>query len=206
MKRLTFILFFVLTCHNSCFAKDYFTVKWVDDGDTIVLDNGTKVRYIGINTPEITHGDKKGEFYGKEAREYNQKLVLNKKVYLELDYEKRDRYERLLAYVFLEDETFVNAEIAKEGYAYILPKEQTSKYEDLFLKLQREAMSKKKGIWRNIYENDKDSSYIGNNKSKRFHYHTCSYAKRMSNKNKVLFSKQWDAFWNGFAPCKECIK
>jgi len=83
------------------------------DGDTIevccVFGDRVKVRYIGIDTPEIHHPMKGVEPYGKEAVETNRKLVDGKTVRLEFDVEQRDKYGRILAYVYLEDGTFVDA-------------------------------------------------------------------------------------------------
>ena len=118
---------------------DYFRVKRVIDGDTIVLDNNERVRYLGINTPETHHPVKGVEYYGKEAEEFNKKLVLAKKVRLEFDKKRFDRYGRTLAYVYLEDGIFVNAELVKKGYARVMVIKPNTKYADLFKRLQEEA-------------------------------------------------------------------
>ncbi len=85
----------------------------VIDGDTIqvccVFGDRVKVRYIGVDTPETHHPMKGIERYGKEASEANRKLVDGKTVRLEFDVQQLDRYGRTLAYVYLEDGTFVNA-------------------------------------------------------------------------------------------------
>ena len=85
----------------------------VIDGDTIqiccIFGDREKVRYIGINTPEIHHPMKGIEPFGKEAAEANRKLVDGKTVRLDFDVQQVDRYKRLLAYVYLEAGTFVNA-------------------------------------------------------------------------------------------------
>lgn len=124
-------------------------VKYVIDGDTIVVGNNEKVRYIGIDTPEILH-PKKGpetyEYLAKEAMEFNRGLVLNKWVRLEFDVEKRDKYNRLLAYVF-KDDVFVNAELVKEGYASVYTFPPNVKHYDLLLKLERDARKAGIGLW-----------------------------------------------------------
>ena len=94
-------------------------VTKVTDGDTIKLSDGTKVRYIGIGTPETKHPKKPVQFFGKEASEANKKLVEGKKVRLEYDVQKTDKYKRTLAYVYLEDGTFVNAWLVENGYARV---------------------------------------------------------------------------------------
>jgi micrococcal nuclease len=138
-------------------------VSRVVDGDTLVLENGERVRLIGIDTPEMHESDKldrdsqrSGEDkrtireLGKRAYMFTKSLVEGKRVSLEFDVEKHDRYERLLAYVFLKDQarTFVNAEIVKEGYASLMTFPPNIKYADLFLKLYREARENRRGLWK----------------------------------------------------------
>ena len=185
------------------YGADWYAVKWVYDGDTIVLKDGRKVRYIGINAPEIGHADQKAESFGNTAKKFNEKLVSFKKVRLEIGEEQYDQYGRLLAYVFLQEGTFVNKALLKRGYAHILPRKPNGKYEDKFLKVQRNAMLAGKGIWHNWEE--KEAGYFGNRHSKRFHLKTCFFGKRIRKENRIFFSRKWDAFWAGFAPCKKCI-
>jgi micrococcal nuclease len=84
---------------------------------------------------------------GKEAAEFTRRLVQDKTVRLELDVQQRDKYGRLLAYVYLEDGTFVNAEIMKAGYAQVMTIPPNVKYQDLFLEFQREAREQGRGLW-----------------------------------------------------------
>jgi len=115
-------------------CSELYEVRWVDDGDTIVLTDGRRVRYIGINSPEVESKYSEAEPFGDEARELNRELVYLKKVRLEFDIEKYDQYGRLLAYIFLPDGTFINNAVITAGYAYCLPKKPNVKYEELFLK------------------------------------------------------------------------
>lgn len=89
-------------------------VERVIDGDTIVLSDGNTVRYIGIDTPEI---HPKAECFGTEAKTHNTELVLGKSVSLTKDVSETDTYNRLLRYVYLEDGTFVNEALVRNGYA-----------------------------------------------------------------------------------------
>ena len=91
---LVWLLLFV--CQQAS-AAEWNQVKWVVDGDTVVLIDGQKVRYIGINTPEVAHDDQSAEPYGETAKRFNALLVNRKKVRLEFDKERFDRYQRLLA-------------------------------------------------------------------------------------------------------------
>jgi micrococcal nuclease len=118
-------------------AASWNQVKWVVDGDTVVLVGGQKVRYIGINAPELAHDDHGAEPYGEASKKFNALLVARKKVRLEFDKERFDRYQRLLAYIFLKNATFVNAEILSNGYAYLLKHRPNLKYDEILLQAQR---------------------------------------------------------------------
>ena len=123
----------------------------VIDGDTIqvccVFGDRVKVRYIGVDTPETHHPMRGVEPYGMEAAEANRKLVDGKTVRLEFDVQQVDRYNRLLAYVYLEDDTFVNAWLVEHGYAQVMTVPPNVKHQALFLKLQREAREAGRGLW-----------------------------------------------------------
>lgn len=92
-------------------------VSHVVDGDTVVLEDGDRIRYLLVDTPEITNG--KNDCYGAEAREYNNTLVTGRTITLEYDEECQDRYGRLLAYVSV-GELEVNRTLLEQGYACIL--------------------------------------------------------------------------------------
>lgn len=121
-------------------------VKRVVDGDTIELQNGRKVRYIGVNTPETVHPNKKVECFGKEASNINKKLVGGKTVELEKDVSDVDKYGRMLRYVYVNG-TFVNEYLVREGYASVSTFPPDVKYKDLFLEAEREARDADKGLW-----------------------------------------------------------
>ncbi len=122
------------------------------DGDTIrvccVFGDRVTVRYIGVDTPETHHPMKGVEHYGMEAAEANRKQVDGKTVRLEFDVQEQDRYGRLLAYIYLEDGTFVNAWLVENGYAMVMTFPPNVKYEALFLRLQREAREEGRGLWK----------------------------------------------------------
>jgi micrococcal nuclease len=128
------------------------TVVRVVDGDTIhvrLTDRVEKIRYIGVNTPEIHHPSKGEEPGGREAAEVNRGLVGGRRVRLELDVQTRDRYGRLLAYVWVGD-TMVNAELVRLGYAQVMTVPPNVRYQDLFVKLQRQARDAHRGLWRTV--------------------------------------------------------
>ena len=201
--RLTLICLLVLLMETACTADGDLRVKWVVDGDTIVLADGTKVRYIGINAPELARADHLAEPYGEEAKRFNSRLVKQKKVRLERGVEPNDRFKRQLAYVFLKDGTFVNAEMLSQGYAYLLYIRPNVKYQDTLLAAQRSAMSAKRGVWQNWRE--QNATYFGNKRSRRFHLPTCSSGQRIKSKNRIIFEKKWDAYWEGYAPAGRCM-
>jgi len=137
-------------------------VKRVVDGDTLVLENGERVRLIGIDTPEMHESNKLYrdsqrsqqdiatiKALGRRAYLFTKDLVEGKRVSLEFDVEKYDKYDRLLAYVYLkEDGTFVNAKIVEAGFASLMTIPPNVKYADLFLKLYQEARKDKRGLWK----------------------------------------------------------
>lgn len=135
-------------------------IKRVVDGDTIELENGERVRLIGIDTPEMHESDKlysdskkTGQDVqtikelGKRSYQFTKDLLEAKRVRLEFDVEKQDKYERLLAYVYLPDGTFANAEIVRQGFASLMTIPPNVKYADLLLKLFQEARENHCGLW-----------------------------------------------------------
>lgn len=158
---VSFIGFRALSAPRHAIAvNEYVYVSRVVDGDTLKLSSGERVRLIGIDTPEVHYSEKlvrdarkSGkdikaiQASGAKASAFVKSLCDGKKVRLEFDVEKRDRYGRLLAYVYLEDGTFLNAKIIEEGYAQTLTIPPNVKYADRFLQLQREAREKGKGLW-----------------------------------------------------------
>ena len=184
-------------------AQTWHAVKWVDDGDTIVLTTGQRIRYLGINAPEIDHKDQKAQPFGYKARSFNKNLLMNRRIRLEFDTERYDQYGRMLAYIFLPDGSFVNSRLLQDGMAFYLYRWPNVKYAKILYHDQLAAMASGKGIWRNWKENNK--KYIGNSKSRRFHSAACPYAKKIKAANRIEFSSKWDAFQAGYAPAKECI-
>jgi len=204
MRPKTFILLTVLaTLGLSLAPVSHHKVKFVYDGDTILLDSGEQVRYLGINAPEIDHEDGKSEFMAHAARSLNVKLVKGALVRLEYDREKRDQYGRLLAYVFSENGDMVNALLVRKGLAHVVFMNQKLKHRDILLACQRKAMEGRIGIWsRPLTEEEK--FYSGNRNSYRFHRPTCHFGKKISPRNLVRFKSRHDAFWDGYSPCKRC--
>ena len=118
----------------------------VIDGDTVVIEGGEKIRYIGVDTPELAHHNRPVQFYAVEATRANSALVEGKTVQLVFDRELRDKYHRILAYVYA-GPTLVNAFLVQEGYGKVLIIPPNTRHADEFLALQRKARQEKKGIW-----------------------------------------------------------
>ena len=121
----------------------------VVDGDTIHVRLGErveKVRYIGVNTPELHHPTRGEEPGGREAADVNRRLVAGKRVRLELDVQARDRYGRLLAYVWV-GSVMVNAELVRLGYAQVMTIPPNVRHQQRFVALAREAREAGRGLW-----------------------------------------------------------
>lgn len=118
-------------------------VEKVIDGDTIVLVGGERVRYVGLDSPELSPV---GEPFGAEATRFNRALVEGRRVRLERDVSDRDRFDRLLRYVYV-DGILVNAELIREGYAEAKEYRPDTKYQRCFQALQEEARAGGRGMW-----------------------------------------------------------
>ncbi|GJL75350.1 thermonuclease family protein [Nitrosomonas sp.] len=123
-------------------------VKKVYDGDTIILKNGQRVRLLGINTPEIESRHRAKEPGGLAAKTWLENQLTNRKVYLEYDLEKHDKYNRLLAHVFLPDGKHLNLELLRNGLAFVSIIPPNIRHADQFSQAQKQAEKKKLGIWK----------------------------------------------------------
>ena len=121
------------------------------DGDTIHVLIGSrreKVRYIGVDTPETHKPDTPVQCYGRAASAFNARLLAGRRVELRTDAETRDRYGRLLAYVYRRpDGLFVNAELVRRGFATLLTIPPNVAHAEEFLRLQRAARQAGRGLW-----------------------------------------------------------
>lgn len=154
-------MFFLLSCLISCYSEEdiphfsnqnisnynYFVVTRVKDGDTFCIDSlGVEltIRPIGIDAPEIKNPS---ECFHHEAKDYLTNLINGKKVKIVLDKDRLDRYKRILAYVYLEDGTFVNEQILRNGFADTMNFKPNLKFKYHFLEIRNKAMLEKKGMW-----------------------------------------------------------
>ena len=127
------------------------SVTKVIDGDTVIIDEKVTIRLIGIDTPELHHPQKPVMYFAEQAHEFVKELCEGKKVKVEYDEANAvnkhlDKYGRTLAYLYLEDGTFINAEIVKQGYGFCYVNF-PFKYMEEFRTHQREAMESERGLW-----------------------------------------------------------
>ncbi len=175
-----------------------YTVVRVIDGDTFDLDGRGRVRLLGIDTPED------GDLWYDSARIFLERLTLGRQVTLQFDRQHRDRYDRLLAYVFI-DTLFINEEIIEGGYGsvYIFTDNATNdSLIDILITAQRMALVNNLGIWSLPYM--EEASYIGNSRSLRFHSPECPNAAKISPSNRVVFDTREGALMQGFSPARCC--
>jgi micrococcal nuclease len=121
-------------------------VQRVIDGDTADLAGIGRVRFIGVDTPETVHPNKPVEWYGKEASAFTKKMIEGKRVRVEYDWQKKDKYGRTLVYIYLADGTFLNAEIIKQGFGFAYTRF-PFKFLDEFRAYEREAREARRGLW-----------------------------------------------------------
>jgi micrococcal nuclease len=124
-------------------------VTRVVDGDTIYVAIGSQiesVRYIGVDAPEVEHSTRHEAPGGVAAREVNRALVDGRWVSLVLDVQPRDRFGRLLAYVWANDR-FVNGELVWRGYAEAATNPPNVRYAQYFKSLESEARAQARGLW-----------------------------------------------------------
>ena len=197
-----------------------FKVTRVVDGDTIEIEGGEKIRYIGIDTPETVDPRKPVQCFGVEASKKNKELVEGKTVRLEKDSTDRDKYSRLLRYVWVDD-LFVNLELVKQGFAnsYSYPPDIT--YQKEFLAAETEAREAERGLWKacpvgasptlNVQEAPKSDCDIKGNIStsgeKIYHLPGCgSYAKTQidEQRGELWFCSEKEAQEAGWRKALNC--
>jgi micrococcal nuclease len=193
-------------------------VTRVIDGDTIEIETGEKVRYIGIDAPETNSPSKPIQCFGAQSKEKNKELVLGKEVILEKDVSEKDKYRRLLRYVWVDD-ILINELLVREGYAQSSTYPPDVKYQEKFLEAQRKAREENKGLWSacqyfgqplNDKEKENKCSIKGNiskDGEKIYHLPNCaSYSKTVidESKGEKWFCSEEEAIKSGFRKAKNC--
>lgn len=203
MKNIVLLIVLALSflLPDTVHGKDY-VVRKVINGDTVLLDTGETVKYLGIEAPKLNTKEGGAEFYAREAARYNKKLVFMKKVRLEFDHDKKDPQGRLLAYVFVKN-LFVNAELVKLGYAKASVKQPNIKYRETLTSLEEKAIKGDKGLWQET-KKDTESYYVGNKRTYTLHRPSCKYVSKIPAKDKIIFRNRADALKIGYTPDKYC--
>jgi len=147
--RVVFVvLCFLLLITGNVWAE-WAKVRHVVDGDTVILEDNQHVRLIGVDTPEIkSEYNPHEEYYARQAKQFVEQVTEGRMVFLEGDDSQApfDKYERRLAYVYLEDQTLLNRELVRQGYAeaiHFFP----YKLKEEFLALEKQARKEKLGMW-----------------------------------------------------------
>ena len=137
---------FLFTTPTSSPVPEIFKVTRVIDGDTIEIEGGERVRYLGIDTPETVDPRKPVQCFGVEASKKNKELVEGKTVRLEKDITDRDKYGRLLRYIYV-DNLFINLELVKQGFATSYTYPPDVKHQAEILAAERQAREANRGLW-----------------------------------------------------------
>lgn len=168
MKKIIFFIILSLLFINTCFAEEIHIVTKVIDGDTVIIDDKETVRLIGIDAPELRHSSKPVMYFAEEAYKFVKNLCEEKNVKLEFDEANapsghKDKYGRTLAYIYLEDGTFVNAEIIKQGYGFCYSRF-PFEYIEQFRQYQIEAIEEERGLWKKVIYDSEMSNIVMNYK------------------------------------------
>jgi len=122
-------------------------VAYVYDGDTFKTVKGERIRLLGINTPEITHGSEPGQIMGDKATQALKRIITGKTVRLAFDKERRDVYGRTLAQIWLHDGTWVNGKMVRQGFAHVYTFTPNLRWAKKLIVLEQSARKQRLGIW-----------------------------------------------------------
>lgn len=154
IKLLAFIFFVAVCSGSSAFQRQtvFLEISKFVDGESFWVKNPNgkeeKIRFIGMNAPRSTNsGRTKIEYFGTEPSAYVKRPTTGKKVRLEYEVQRYDRYQRILAYIYLEDGTFLNAHLVEEGFAPAATYPPDVKHDELSAELERKARNERKGLW-----------------------------------------------------------
>lgn len=180
-------------------------VTRVIDGDTAELAGGAKVRFLGIDAPEMARDGRPAEFLAPQSRDYVAGLIQGKTVRLEYDRERYDRYGRLLAYLYLADGAMVNQAVVRQGLARVYSQVPNVRHQEALTAAQQEAMAAGRGLWQKpLAQQQNETYYLGNKNSLRLHRPNCPLAAKMKPANRVRFTSLKEAYSQGYSPCRNC--
>lgn len=178
-------------------------VAKVLDGDTVILERGQKVRLLGLDAPELEREGQPADFLAHKAKGVLTDLAQGRRVRLEYDRLRYDRYGRILAFLFLPDGTNLSRELVRQGLAHVYTVPPNMRFREELLAAQWEAIEARRGIWLKALKQD-ESFYIGNKRSFIFHRPTCPQGALTAQSNRQHFNSITDAYLQGFSPCRTC--
>ena len=184
---------------TDCHVEEKGVCTKVVDGDTIYLDNGEKIRFVGVNTPE------RGVEGYITSKNFVQKLCLNKEVGIDIDDSKHnDRYGRTLGVVIVNGKN-VNEMLLKEGLAEVMfmPPSEFYPY-DWADSSTHIPNSQNTYIHTSDKTNSDSGNYVANSNTGKFHEVSCKWGQKISDHNKVTFDSRNEAISQGYQPCKVC--
>jgi micrococcal nuclease len=178
-------------------------VTQVIDGDTLILAGGKRVRLLGIDAPEMGRAGRPAEFLAYKSKALLADLAQGKRVRLEYDQLRYDHYGRLLAYLFLPNQTMINAEILRQGLAHVYSHPPNIRYRDTLLAAQTAAMDARRGLWQKALNQD-EPYYLANRRTLRFHRPQCPLAAKIAPANRGKIHSLKKAYLEGYSPCRSC--
>jgi len=200
------------------------TVKRVHkvlNGDTFIISENYRIKLLGVQTPKVRTEDGKSEYFARKSLSFTNGLIHSKRIKLKFDKEKIDNNGYILAYVYLPDGTFLNAEILKKGYGKLIPRGDFI-YIKKFTEFQNFAKDRNLGIWKKFSapksqkkHEVKNKRLIRNNlfnklkfvaskKSKILHYWYCQESDKIAKEDFVIFKTKNEALKEGYKICDIC--
>lgn len=174
-------------------------------GDTLRLKGGKILRYAGIKAPPLQSLIPLVRTYGENAAAFNRDLVAGKTIRVEWGPQIRDERGDLLGYVYLEDGTFVNLELIKQGHAKVWIKAPNLVQTERFRKTELEARRERRGVWKEEPVNPfLKSEYIGEKNTKIYYFPTSPELERIPEAQLVTFRSRVEAKAAGYRPCSTC--
>ena len=196
---------FAIQSYAQAPEKQPIVIDEVRAGDTLKLQGGMILKYAGVSAPSALSSIPLVKQYGVDALEYNKRLVTGKRLLVEWGSQIRDDRRNLLGYVFLEDGTFVNAELIKAGQVRAVITPPNTKYAATFHKLELEARRSKRGLWKQEPDNPYlKSEYIGEKNTKIFYFPDSPELDRIPQANLVKFRSRVEATAAGYRACFTC--
>ena len=177
---------------------DRFLVARIVDGDTMELGGGDRLRLLGIDTPE------RGEPFYDSASNLVARIALQQRGSIEYAHNRRDKYGRLLGYLFV-DTLFVNRVVIDSGYGYVYlfsDNELSSEPVRELIEAQRSAIERRVGVWSLDYE--PEARYINKPGSFRLHRPGCRSVAKLKPGEYRVFSTREEGLATGLSPCRNC--